>query len=282
VCSSDLLLRFGGSLTTNRVLWYFTTQADVFIAGRLLGSQLLGLYAVAANLAALPMQKLMAVSNQVAFSAFAKLQNDRPALLDGLQSSLAVLLAIATGVLWAMAGVATDLIPWLLGAKWSQAVPLLQMIAVIVPLRIAASTLSTAIIATGHVGTDLRNTMLSATIMVPAFALGAHLGGVQGLALAWVLGYPLYALVLFTRARSVLGFGFRRLARAGAAPVAAGISMLAVIFGLSTWLSAARPELRMAVQCAAGAAVYLGVLAAVDRSLIGHARSLLGLDRASH
>lgn len=273
------LLGFGGSLTVNRVLWYFTTQADVFIAGRLLGAQLLGFYAVAVNLASLPMQKLMAVSNQVTFSAFAKLQGNRPALLDALQSSMGVLLALSTGILWAMAGVAGDLIPWLLGPKWTDAVPLLQLVAMVVPLRIASSTTSTAIIATGMVGTDLRNTLVSAAIMVPSFALGAHHGGVLGLALAWALGYPIVALILFYRARRVLGFGFRRLLRAFSAPVLAGAAMLAAMFAVSGLATGASAPVRLLAQCAAGAAVYLLVLLLADRSLIAHGRSLLGLDR---
>lgn len=271
------LLGFGGSLTVNRVLWYFTTQADVFIAGRVLGAQLLGLYAVAVNLASLPMQKLMAVSNQVAFSAFAKLQGDRPALLDALQKSMAVLLAIATGVLWAMAGVASDLIPWLLGAKWTAAVPLLQLVALVVPLRIATSTTSTAIIASGMVGTDLRNTLVSAAIMVPSFALGAYHGGVVGLAMAWAIGYPVVALILFYRARQVLGFGFRRVLRAFSAPVIAGVLMLGVMFTTAALMPAAPVFVRLVAQCTVGAMTYLAVLLLMDRSLIEHGRSLLGL-----
>ena len=65
------LMAFGGSLTVNRTVWYFTLQADIFIVGKLLGPQLLGIYSIALNLANMPMQKIMAVSNQVAYSAFA-------------------------------------------------------------------------------------------------------------------------------------------------------------------------------------------------------------------
>ena len=190
-----------------------------------------------------------------------------------------MLLAVATGVLWAMAGVAGDLIPWLLGDKWREATPLLQLIAVIVPLRIAASAISTALIATGAVGTDLRNTMTSAAIMVPSFAAGAYFGGVQGLALAWVLGYPMYALILVYRARRVLGFGYRHLARAASASLGAGLAMVGAILATAQGVAGASTPVRLAAQCAVGAVVYLVVLLLIDRTLIAHARSLLGLDR---
>ncbi|MEO0972268.1 MAG: oligosaccharide flippase family protein, partial [Pseudomonadota bacterium] len=39
------VVSFGGQVTINRVLWYFYAQADVFIIGRLLGKEVLGVYA---------------------------------------------------------------------------------------------------------------------------------------------------------------------------------------------------------------------------------------------
>src|SRR5215467_5377379 len=48
------LLGFGGNVTATRMMWFFYSQADVLIGGRVLGKDLLGLYSVAMNLATLP------------------------------------------------------------------------------------------------------------------------------------------------------------------------------------------------------------------------------------
>jgi teichuronic acid exporter len=63
------LVVFGGQLTAARMLRLIYSQADVFIASRPFGMALLG-FSVAMHLASLPVQKISAVFNQVAFSIF--------------------------------------------------------------------------------------------------------------------------------------------------------------------------------------------------------------------
>jgi len=48
----------GGQFTAARILWFLYSQADIFIAGKLLGKELLGFYSVAMHLASLPVQKI--------------------------------------------------------------------------------------------------------------------------------------------------------------------------------------------------------------------------------
>jgi teichuronic acid exporter len=52
----ESLISFGGTLTLNRIVWYFFSQADKLIAGKLLGKEALGAYSVAASLAAMPLE----------------------------------------------------------------------------------------------------------------------------------------------------------------------------------------------------------------------------------
>ena len=41
------LIVFGGQFTGSRALWFVYSQADIFIAGKLLGREMLGFYSVA-------------------------------------------------------------------------------------------------------------------------------------------------------------------------------------------------------------------------------------------
>ena len=213
------LMRFGGSLTANRIVWYLSSQADIFIAGKLLGQHLLGVYAVAVNLASMPMQKLMAVSNQVAFSALSSLQTDPDAFNRGLCRSLTLMSGLSIGLLWGLAAVAPELIPLVLGPQWAPSDPALQIISLVVPGRILTATVSTALIAAGHVGDGLEEHADCGVVLIPAFLVGAHLGGLHGLALAWIVGVPMYGVLLLRRAGFVgLGIGFGQMLSADARP----------------------------------------------------------------
>ncbi len=270
------LLSFGGSLTLNRVVWYFSGQADVFIAGRLLGQQALGVYAVAVNLATMPMQKLMQIANQVAFSAFAKLQQDPPQRNAAMLRSTTLMSALSIALLWGLASTAPELIELLLGAKWQAAVLPLQLISAVVPVRIIAALLSTALVACGHVNDDLKNTLLGVAILVPAFLIGTHFGGLHGLALAWAVGYPLYGLLLIRRACQRFGLRLREVLARMAVPVAAGLAMAAAIAALRlVEPSNGLLGMRLALQIAVGGLVYLGTLHWLDRSLLPEAGAFL-------
>ena len=268
------LATFGGALTANRLLWFAYTQADVFIAGKLLGPQLTGAYAAAVNLANMPMQKLMGISNQVAYSAFSRLQGDAKALAQGVLGSLRITATIGIGLLWGVGATAPDLIPLLLGPQWLLTVIPLQLVAAVVPLRLVQTTLSTATIAAGHVGADLRNNLVGLAVMAPAFALGAHWGGVNGLALAWLLGFPLVFVLAVRRITGKLGLGLSQVLRQLLEPAAAGAVLWLVVSGLSWVLTPVLPAaLSLAVQVVVGAACFVGVVALIDRPTL---RELLG------
>ena len=269
------LVAFGGSLTANRVVWYLWSQADLFIAGRLLGPQLLGIYSVAANLANMPMQKVMAISNQVAFSAFAKLQGDRTAMSSALLRALRVVLALSVGLLWSLAGVAPELVPLLLGGKWSAAVLPLQILSAIVPLRIMTSTLSTALIAAGHVNDDLKNTVSAAALLIPGFYAGAYLGGVTGLALAWLICYPIFSLMLIRRTAVRFGLTMTSILHQLLNPVIAGVVMLASIAFMRVVLASQPQWLILLGGVLAGAATYLLTMRLCDRQLLQDFKELV-------
>ena len=220
------LIAFGGSLTLNRIVWFITTQADIFIVGKILGPQLLGIYSVALNLASMPMSKIMSVTNQVAYSAFSKLQGDRAAFRTGLLSTTRITFVFSIPLLWCMAAVAPELILLLLGEKWQASIYPFQIIAVAIPLRIFCTQMSTALLASGNVNDDLKNTLTSASILIPAFAVGAWSLGIIGVALAWLLAYPIYAIFMLRRISARIGVGLQD---------AIGVSLPVVLSGLAMW-----------------------------------------------
>ena len=268
------LLVFGGSLTLNRMVWYFSSQADVFIAGRLLGSHLLGIYSVATHLANMPMQKIMSISNQVAFSAFARLQDQPAKMSAALLRSLRLISALSLSLLWGLAGVAPELVPAMLGDPWRPAIIPLQLIAAVVPIRIISALLSTALIAAGHVNDDLKNTLTGAVVLIPGFFIGAYLGGVNGLALAWAICFPIFSLLLMFRAASRFKLSVRTLLVQLLYPMMSGLVMLSAIIACR-WLltGAARPVLLFA-EISAGAVCYLVTINWLDRPLLQDFKSL--------
>ena len=265
--------QFGGALTFSRLVWQVASQADVFIAGRLLGQEALGTYSVSLELATLPMQKIMGIVNQVAFPTVARLQGEPERLRERLLDAVRLLTFVSIPVAWGFSAVAPELVAVVLGSKWQAAVVPLQIICLVVPLRMFAATMVTSVAALGSASTDVRNTLVTVLVLPPAFLLGAQ-WGVAGLACAWVVASPLILALNFPRIRRFIGLPFSAFASRVFPTVLAGATMYAGVAALRTVLPAGSLVLQLAALVQAGAVLYLGVVSLLDRSIWRDVRRL--------
>lgn len=268
------LLGFGGSLTAARLLWYAFMQADILIVGRMLGDQLLGLYAVSMHLASLPMQRITAILNQALFPVLARAQHDLPAIRAGVLQVLGYVGLLAFPMLWGMASVAPELVHVVLGAGWSGAVLPLQVLCLVMPFRALAQLLPTVTDALGQPGVGLRNVILACSVMPPAFYIGTR-WGIQGVAYAWLLAYPLVLLVNMRRMLKAIGLGAGAVAgRAGPAVLCAGL-MFAAVSLLRAPLSSQPRAWALVAQILAGVLAYGLASLVFNRAMVAELRGLL-------
>lgn len=266
-------LRFGGTLAASRLLWQFVTQADVLIAGRFLPGAAVGLYAVSAHLATLPMQKIMGVVNQVAFPTVARLQADLQRLRDGLLAATRLLAFASVGALWGLSSVAPEFVTVVLGSQWAAAIYPLQTICLIVPLRMLGSIFATAALGAGHSRLDLRNSLTSAVVLPLAFYIGVHWGP-PGLATAWLVAAPLTFLANFPRLARALGIGLRQVFASVRAALLAGLAMFACVTAVRPMTAVLPDAARLPLLIALGAFVYLGIALTTDKRIAFDLRRL--------
>lgn len=198
------LVSFGANVTSMRFLGYLFTQCDVLIAGKILGKHGLGLYSVAVHLATLPMQRISTILNDVAFPAFSRIQGDRRAVATNLRLAIRMMSLIAFPMLWGLASVAPELVHLAMGPKWLESIIPLQIVAIVIPLRMVNSIVSTATVGTGHADIGLKTALIAIVIALPAFYLGARCG-IIGLAVAWLFVTPLVVYTNVSRASPRIG-----------------------------------------------------------------------------
>lgn len=269
------MVRYGSNLTISRFTFWFSSQSDVMIGAKLLGKTSLGFYSVALSLASLPMQKIMQVVNQVAFSAIARIKNSgQPVSTELARGLWAInLLTLPCAVLLAL--LAEPLIAVLIGEKWVAAAPALQCIAVAMPIRLVSSMLATALIAVGHTGTDLRNTINGALVMAAGFFIGALYGDVNGLAAAWTVGVPLLLLMNFPRTGRLLDLRWSQLWATFRTAVLASAPMVAALLVMNALRPAGHPFLSLVLEGTLAVLLYLSALWMIDGRCRAWARQLL-------
>ena len=223
------LLGYGGKITAARLLWFFYSQADIFIAGKLLGKDALGAYSVSMHLASLPVQKISAVNNQVAFPAFAKIQNDRDLVGRTFLQAATILSFFSFPVLWGLSGTAPEIVNIVLGPKWGSAVLPLQMLPFIMPLRMISGFVYSALDAYGRPDIGIKNLIAACVVMPTAFIIGSS-WGVQGVCTAWIVCYPVLVYANIRRAMPIIGLSAHQLISTMIRPVAASIVMYGAIY----------------------------------------------------
>ncbi len=272
------LLRAGTYRTAENVLWYFSTQIDILITGRLLGSTSLGVYAVARSLASLPIDKLAMVVKPVGLPAFARLQDDPAQAVAYLGKSMRILALLSFPVFVGMSAVAPVLVRVVLGASWTRAVVPLSILALGMTLRPAGLFLSPLLLGFGHFRGSLINTGVSTVLFCTAYVIGAR-WGVYGVCIGAAVAYPLQFLFMVHRVSVVQAGCFWLLLLPLLRPAIACVAMYGAVHVVSCNIAPDMPALpRLGLLVGTGATVYGIVGWILCRDLIRELVSLVGLD----
>ncbi len=265
---------YGLTMLASHFFWTLLTQSDVFIAARSLDPHALGLYAEALFLTTIVAAKFVPPLNDVAFPAYARLQDDLPTLSASFLKAVRLIMLATCPLYFGLAAVAEDAVGVVLGAKWIEMAPLMSILALAMPAMTLHILFAPAINAIGHPRITMQASLLGAAIMPLAFIVGVRWGG-EGLAWAWLLAFPAVPLFTFLRARRLLDLTSRRLAAAIAPGIGAAAMMALAVAAIAQGLSPWHPVPRLALLVAAGGLIYGGILFAFSRATLDELAGLV-------
>jgi O-antigen/teichoic acid export membrane protein len=268
------IVSFGASLTLSRILSYLLSQVDILIAGKMLGKAALGLYSVSIHLASLPMQRVSSIVNEIALSAFAKIQGDREAIASSLRLSVRIIALLAFPSLFGLALVAPELVRIAMGPKWVDAILPFQIIASIIPLRMVGTLISTAVISVGRVNITVFTNLVGTVVAVPLFLFASRYG-IVGMSLGWAALAPLMLALTMYRGSSVLGVSVVAIMVDLARPVLASVLMAIAVTLTRGYLEFAGDGIRLSILVGTGIIVYCASTMLINRPLAREALQLL-------
>ncbi|SOB88355.1 Membrane protein involved in the export of O-antigen and teichoic acid [Sphingomonas guangdongensis] len=268
------MARYGGLMASAQLFWFLQSQADVFIAGRSFDAHTLGIYTTSLFLAQIFVSKFVPALNDVAFSAYARLQDTPEAVARAFLTSVQLILLVAMPLYLGLAVTARPLVAVVLGEQWLATGPVVALLALAMPFMTVQQLFAPACDARGRPGISARNAATGAVVLGAGFLAGAQ-GGLTGLALAWVIAYPLFLLICAHRTLPAIGVSARELLAAAVVPAGAASAMAAVVLAVSALL----PELpalpTLAVLIAVGAATYAAILFGFARETTARAIALV-------
>lgn len=257
---------FGGQLVVSRLAWYVYSNADTTVVGRVLGKAALGAYNIGWTIASIPVDRISGMVARVTPAVFSAVQKDLPALrryLLGLSEGMAL---ITFPVSAGMALVAEEFVIVALGDKWRPAIVPLQLLALYGGFRSIATLLPQILVVTGHSRRSMEMNLIAALVLPVVFYVGSR-WGTTGVALGWIIGYPIVVIPLFFRS------AFRAIALPATEYLHALWPALSSTFAMAMAVTAVRalaparltPAILLALLVLTGAAAYAGTLFAAHR-----------------
>jgi len=261
---SGNMFGFGMALLAAQAFFIMQSQSDIFIAGRHFDAHDLGLYAEALFLTQLFAVKFVPPLNEVAFPAYARLQDNRPALTLGFLKAVRLVMLVACPLYLGMAISAEPFVETLMGPKWIEAARLVATLALAMPFLTLQILFAPALNAVGLPRLPLHINFAGALLM-PAVYLIAIRYGALGLAAGWLVSVPLLLAFTIHKAKPHIGFTVRQLASAVSPGLAAAAGMAvatwAADYAVMTYMCRDMPApLHLALLTLTGGVSYVALL----------------------
>lgn len=251
---------FSWRTLVTRISWYLYSNSDFVVAGRVLGTAALGSYTVAWTLANLPGEKIVTLIMRVTPSFFSAAQNDLPGLRRYLAVLTECIALVIFPILLGLALVATDLIPLLVGNKWDDAIPVIRLLAIYTLLRSVVTLLPQILHVVGENRFCMWWSLSSLVLLPPAFLLGSR-WGTTGIALVWVLVYPVYTIPLYRRTLKSIDMPFASYLKVVRPAFFSSVAMIAVVYCVDAiFLQTLPVTLKLFTEVTLGALAYAATL----------------------
>ncbi len=273
------ILRYSLAALGARVGWVVYQQVDAVVLGKVSGQVVLGFYSMAKQLASLPLEKITVVANHLALPIMAGCQGDRATMRGSFLRGLRLVASLTVPLGLGIALVADDFVAVALGEKWVAVVPVLRVLCVLGLIRSVDTLLPPVLLARYRAGSLFRWTMALLLVMPFAFWAGAALRGSVGVALAWIVVYPLVMAWMAREALQELETGWRTLLDQLRPVVIASLMMAGIVIIVRWALPASDVAARVArlvLAAALGVTVYAAAIFWQGGALVGEIGEVAG------
>jgi O-antigen/teichoic acid export membrane protein len=268
------ILRFGGGITSSRLLWYAYNQSDFVVVGRFLGSGPLGTYTMAWNLAKMPWDKLWASINPLMLPLFSRVRDRRDDMGRVMLRVSRYVALWSFPLLVGLAATSEDVVRVLLGAKWLGAIGPLRWLCVLGVARCLSVVLSSVLLSSGQVGREVRSSV-ACSILLPLGFIAVVNRGVTAVSVVWAVVFPLViAALVLPPVLAVTRVQLRAYLAVLARPAAASGLMCAAVLAAG-WVWPTPGPARLLFRVGIGAVAYAVAVRSLEKEIFSELRLLL-------
>jgi O-antigen/teichoic acid export membrane protein len=252
------LAGFAGNVFGENLLYQAGRNVGNLLMGRFLGASALGMYALATNIVLVPFTRIAGPLQQVFFPAFSRMGDDLARMADTWIRATRLVGVVSIPALVGLVVVAPDFVDVVLGPKWVDATPVIQILALVGLVQSLQSLCGEVLLALGRANWLLRFTALWFVASIASFALGVRWGVVGVAACYAVATMVVEPLRTYIAARALGVSPWRLVAALGGVAQAAALMAAFLLVGRSALVAAGVPSAaRLGILVVTGSAVYV-------------------------
>lgn len=221
-------LKFGLPVVISSSLYYVYTKSDRFFGGSVLGAETLGYYAVALQLAAIPVEKIVTLIQGVLYPTLSKVKDDIKEFQKTYLCFISIVALVTFPIYFSGFVLADEIVPYLIGEKWRPAMPSFKLLLIGQAFMAISSPNSLVHFARGKPKWNMFFNLCLTPVLVCSFYYSAQLKNLDLLACPWVYVYPVFTLSYIFLTNREVKISILRYSRAFIHPLS--VSLLLVLF----------------------------------------------------
>jgi O-antigen/teichoic acid export membrane protein len=269
------LYGFSLSITGNDLLWFFSKRSDQTVVGYTFGTAGLGPYSLASRIINLIIDGIVSPLQSVLLPALSRLQSEPAKFEQAVYRYCEISSFVLFPLFGGLAATAPVLVPLLFGAKWAQAIPIMQMLALYGGVTAALSFAYPMILAKGRAGFNFFMNVALSCMTLTGCVIATHWSP-RAVALSLGVSTALFGAGYVVALQSTLKVRMGPMLKAFFLPAASSLLMLAAVVILRMQLTEAlKPVITLFICVLAGAAIYIGTALLLRPDLIRTIREAL-------
>ncbi|GJL54360.1 MAG: lipopolysaccharide biosynthesis protein [Nitrospirales bacterium] len=247
---------------------YIFGRGDEMIIGKVFGSIGLGYYAMAKNVSSMATAEIVQPASRAFVPGFSQFEKEPSRLASAFTRAISGMAMVVVPAGLGLSCVASEVVPLLLGEKWIESIPLLQLVPVAEVVMALHGLAGSLVIVIGRVKLLAGIAWLRALAMLGCVYLGYQFFGLVGVVYGMIASAMFSFVALNSAAISVSELEWGGILRAVVRPVIAGVCMMGVVYWVETLWVLPVWVLLIAKICV-GAVVYVSVIAILWKTFGG-------------
>lgn len=173
------LIKIGVYQTGTQIIDYLASRLDILLIGKILGSEMLGVYNLAKDLLVRVFVLINTIANKVALPVFSYMQDDNQQLRDNYCRLIKTLSFVTLPFLTMIGALSIPLVTILYGDKFDDVAPLMMILAISYLFSCIGNPVGNIITAKGRTDISFIYTIIRMAISIPVVWVTATMGAIE-------------------------------------------------------------------------------------------------------